>query len=513
MNVHVSLHPAITSPVENTKANESVATGTSFSHALSAASETTTYASRETSEHGGDKKWQKKGENTKDASATKASIISPYAPPLLPSHVVHPNPVFRQTGDEPVNDQGGKAEDGIAPGSLSSDSATQNTMHSVTSAGGTSSAPGAVEDQGSEGADPIAKQDDATSEPKSGDPAVASNAIPGASVQTPTPAPAIDPSTLLVTAPAVASSATSVPADQGINRAVKATNDDAQVALAAMLPASPFQPTPASALNGANETASVGRASTDGLSKTSSAIGKDRTVSEPRNRTKSGDSKSDGDKDAASPLPAAKPSEIPAALSQQSNGGQQDKAEAQALQAMQVAGQPVNQPQGPSHVDVARPSPEAPVQQSPASVAAGVVEVAATPTLSGARLIQSVHQAEMKLGMNSAEFGNISISTSVTHQALSAQISLDHSELSRVLAAHLPAMEERLGNAYGLQARVEVRDGGTAGQSSTSQQSGDGRQKQQRSGGAGASSSALSGAAARTTSILAADASRLDIRI
>ncbi len=100
----------------------------------------------------------------------------------------------------------------------------------------------------------------------------------------------------------------------------------------------------------------------------------------------------------------------------------------------------------------------------------GASVATAVPSLSGAQLVQTMHGSEMKVGLNSAEFGKISIQTAVTHQTLSAQISTEHIELSRALAVHLPAMEQRLGNAYGLHTRVEIRDSNTSAHGGSSTQ-------------------------------------------
>ena len=141
------------------------------------------------------------------------------------------------------------------------------------------------------------------------------------------------------------------------------------------------------------------------------------------------------------------------------------------------------------------------------------------PGVSSAQLVQSASHSEMRLGIQSAEFGNISISTSLNHQALSAQISIEHSELGRALAVHLPAIEEKLGGAYGVQARVEVRDGGNANNASTYSNSG----QQQREGRSsqGGNSTLTQGSVstlvnASTSSIAASvpvSSSRLDVRI
>lgn len=141
--------------------------------------------------------------------------------------------------------------------------------------------------------------------------------------------------------------------------------------------------------------------------------------------------------------------------------------------------------------------------------------------MSGAQLIQSAHSSEMKLGMQSAEFGNISISTSLNHQALSAQISIDHSALGHALSAHLPAIEEKLGSAYGVQAKVELRDTG-ARSSANGAGSDSGQNSQSRSGTPARSTGHASGwkvgsmsstISSSTLSSANSSSSRLDIRI
>ena len=109
-------------------------------------------------------------------------------------------------------------------------------------------------------------------------------------------------------------------------------------------------------------------------------------------------------------------------------------------------------------------SEPAPTNASPAYVPTGL------SGLSSAQLVQSMHGSEMRIGMHSDEFGAMSINATVNHQALAAQLSFDHPELSRAMALHVPAIEEKLGAAYGMSARVEVRDS-PASSSDTSRQS------------------------------------------
>jgi hypothetical protein len=80
--------------------------------------------------------------------------------------------------------------------------------------------------------------------------------------------------------------------------------------------------------------------------------------------------------------------------------------------------------------------------------------------------MQTVGQSEMRVGMRSSDFGNISISTSATRDAISAQISLDHGELARALAAHVPEMQARLGGNQAMDVRIDM-NGQATGQGST----------------------------------------------
>jgi hypothetical protein len=103
----------------------------------------------------------------------------------------------------------------------------------------------------------------------------------------------------------------------------------------------------------------------------------------------------------------------------------------------------------------------APAAATPASVP--VPETA--PVINTAKLIQSMGQSEMRVGMNSTEFGNISIRTSSTRDVISAQISLDHGDLAKALAVHLPEMQAKLGSNAPADVRIDM-NGQTAGQGS-----------------------------------------------
>jgi hypothetical protein len=95
---------------------------------------------------------------------------------------------------------------------------------------------------------------------------------------------------------------------------------------------------------------------------------------------------------------------------------------------------------------------------------ATVVVPQAVPVINTAKLIQSMGQSEMRVGIRSADFGNISISTSATRNLISAQISLEHGELARTLATHLPEMQARLGGNQAMNVRIDM-NGQPGGQS------------------------------------------------
>jgi hypothetical protein len=91
-------------------------------------------------------------------------------------------------------------------------------------------------------------------------------------------------------------------------------------------------------------------------------------------------------------------------------------------------------------------------------------------------------QSEMRVGMRSNEFGNISISTSATRDSVSAQISLDHAELAKELAAHLPEIQARLGSNQQVNVRIDTTGGMTGQGTGTSGGMSNGSSEQSRGG-------------------------------
>jgi hypothetical protein len=220
---------------------------------------------------------------------------------------------------------------------------------------------------------------------------------------------------------------------------------------------------------------------------------------------------------ADSTLPPMKITEATAAFAGGGNGqsaGSNDSAMQQAVQSVLAGASPT-----PAPVHAAQQGPVAPADVAPAPQPANAQAAEpALPAINSAQLMQNMHGSEMRVGMNSAEFGNISINTAVTHQSVSTQITLDHAELGRTLALHLPSIEQKLGTAYGLQARVELRDSNNlANGDSSGSAPNNNRQSQGRSANTGSpspSTSVLTSASAAVNSpSLPASTSRLDILI
>jgi len=98
-----------------------------------------------------------------------------------------------------------------------------------------------------------------------------------------------------------------------------------------------------------------------------------------------------------------------------------------------------------------------------------------TTAINSAKLIQTMGQTEMRVGLHTSDFGDISIRTSVSQQQMQAQISVDHSELSQAIAAHISSVQTKLGDEHGIQASIQIDNQGSSHSSNSEQSS----QKQQ----------------------------------
>ena len=117
-------------------------------------------------------------------------------------------------------------------------------------------------------------------------------------------------------------------------------------------------------------------------------------------------------------------------------------------------------------------------------------------------------QSEMRVGMRSNDFGDISISTSATRDLISAQISLEHGELARTLALHLPEMQARLGGSQAMDVRIDMNGQATGQGTGTSpgmsSGSADGSRGDRQQKGGATSSQSGAGFAGPGSSIAAA---------
>lgn len=94
--------------------------------------------------------------------------------------------------------------------------------------------------------------------------------------------------------------------------------------------------------------------------------------------------------------------------------------------------------------------------------------VSTQPIVNTARLMQSINGSELKLGMQSDEFGKISITTSATRDTILAQIYVDHSDLAKTLTSNLPEIQSRVGGGQSFDIRVATTGGASGMSSNTS---------------------------------------------
>jgi hypothetical protein len=111
----------------------------------------------------------------------------------------------------------------------------------------------------------------------------------------------------------------------------------------------------------------------------------------------------------------------------------------------------------------------------PAPMRSNGGEAVTTSSVNTAKLMQTLGESEMHVGMRSSEFGDISIRTSINQQQMVTRISLDHSDLSQAISAHVSTLQTKLGENFGLNASIEVHNlasshSGEPGQSSQREQ-------------------------------------------
>jgi hypothetical protein len=215
----------------------------------------------------------------------------------------------------------------------------------------------------------------------------------------------------------------------------------------------------------------------------------------------------------------------------QSQGGASQQGQSAAPAQMNLANHTIAALDHAQSAGLAAPPQTAPALAGANGHSAKTPDVAASatlalpqavPVINTAKLIQSMGQSEMRVGMRSDDFGNISISTSATRDLISAQISLEHGELARTLAVHLPEMQARFGGNQAMDVRIDM-NGQATGQSAgtspgMSNGSHDGSRGDRQQKGSASSSQSAGGFAGPGSAIAAAGLpsgetdARLDIR-
>ena len=124
---------------------------------------------------------------------------------------------------------------------------------------------------------------------------------------------------------------------------------------------------------------------------------------------------------------------------------------------------------------------EAHTDPAHAAAAASVDESAAPGAMAypgslihSAKLVERMGQAELRVGIQTGEFGNVDIRTSMVRNQFTAQISVERGELSKVLAAELPSLQNRLSEQRMPSANIILQNqsgGGSAGSGQGSRQS------------------------------------------
>jgi len=74
-----------------------------------------------------------------------------------------------------------------------------------------------------------------------------------------------------------------------------------------------------------------------------------------------------------------------------------------------------------------------------------------------ARLVERLKESEINLNVRSLDFGNVAIHTAMSHDRLSAQISLERNDLGKALASEIPTLQSKLSQEHGIHATIELQ--------------------------------------------------------
>jgi flagellar hook-length control protein FliK len=112
----------------------------------------------------------------------------------------------------------------------------------------------------------------------------------------------------------------------------------------------------------------------------------------------------------------------------------------------------------------ALPHPSAADPEDVEAVAEGAT-LSASSALHAAKLVAGMEQSELRVGLRAGEFGNVDIRTSLVRNQFTADISVEHGELGRALAAELPSLQHRLADQHLPSANITVQQQSSGGSS------------------------------------------------
>jgi hypothetical protein len=87
-----------------------------------------------------------------------------------------------------------------------------------------------------------------------------------------------------------------------------------------------------------------------------------------------------------------------------------------------------------------------------------------------AHLVQQLSETELRVGIQSGQFGKIDIHTSISQSQISARIYVEHDELGKAMAGALPQLHEKLAVEHRLDAQIELYNSGSSHSSGADRQ-------------------------------------------
>jgi hypothetical protein len=130
-------------------------------------------------------------------------------------------------------------------------------------------------------------------------------------------------------------------------------------------------------------------------------------------------------------------------------------------------------------------NPDPPVAGEPALPQPEAYTAAPMGSVQTARLVQNLSESELRVGIQSGEFGKIDIHTSINQSQISARIYVEHDELGKALALGLPQLHEKLSVDHRIDAQIQLYNSGSSYSSGADRQ----QDQQQRTFGQNGSAS------------------------